>query len=754
MESSEIKKNVNKIKELLKSEDFDVVNTGLELVRSLDEEAVYEKLLEGCGVNEEGKLVNEKKEISDYLVCSLSSISNGRKAKEILDNVTNLNLGWDESLINVDGLANLTKLTKLRLAGCTSLTNTDGLANLTNLTDLSLNCCKSLTNVDALANLTNLTSLDLSSCESLTNIDGLANLTNLPELDLSKCTSLTNIDGLANLTNLTDLTLGSESLTNIDGLANLTKLTKLKLAGCTSLTNTDGLANLTNLTDLSLNYCKSLTNIDGLANLTNLTNLDLSSCESLTNIDGLANLTNLPELDLRWDESLTNVDGLANLTNLTTLRLSSYLLTHFDELEASTNIITLDFSGDNMTELPVVPEFFKNIKELILDECYDLEDLEGLVNFPNISYLDLSCCFENDREEMIREWGTEILPFPSLEVLTKLKKLKKLDLSSSEYHHDLSPVLFLDNLNELILGCLGSGAEKIYDWLNNETEPKLANLTKLELMYCESLTNVNGLANLPNLNSLRLDGCYSINVIPDGYNKQVLEDQEDVVVEGEELKSYLQKIREHSDNKLIDQRISSNNKSVDQKNKEIQVTLFARELTFCDLEFEESEISSIDKIQNLIDEVIEFSDEERTSHMILGSFDNNNKQKLSEKRYSAKSYYKERSFKISINNLGNLVNEPSQKKIKLIHYYYYDNASYILHFNGLNKELLIDVKNFDSEAVILHHSTKNYELELLYANTGGLYRIACIFYDGHIIKGTISEKSKFIDEVFKYHKNK
>ena len=89
MEPAEIEENVNKIKELLKSEDFDVVNNGLEILKSLNEEAVYEKLLEGCGVNEEGELVNEKKEISDYLVCVLSSLSNSPKAKEIAIGIQN-----------------------------------------------------------------------------------------------------------------------------------------------------------------------------------------------------------------------------------------------------------------------------------------------------------------------------------------------------------------------------------------------------------------------------------------------------------------------------------------------------------------------------------------------------------------------------------------------------------------------------------------------------------------------------------------
>ena len=42
MELSEIEQNVNKIKELLKSNDFDEVNKGLDLLKKLDENEVYE----------------------------------------------------------------------------------------------------------------------------------------------------------------------------------------------------------------------------------------------------------------------------------------------------------------------------------------------------------------------------------------------------------------------------------------------------------------------------------------------------------------------------------------------------------------------------------------------------------------------------------------------------------------------------------------------------------------------------------------
>ena len=89
MELSEIEQNVNKIKELLKSNDFDEVNKGLDLLKKLDENEVYEKLLEGCGVDELGKLINKNKEISDYLVCVLSSLSNSPNAKEIAIGIQN-----------------------------------------------------------------------------------------------------------------------------------------------------------------------------------------------------------------------------------------------------------------------------------------------------------------------------------------------------------------------------------------------------------------------------------------------------------------------------------------------------------------------------------------------------------------------------------------------------------------------------------------------------------------------------------------
>lgn len=66
MGTYEKKQNVNKIKELLKSED-DLVSNGLKLARSLALPSLYAELLEGCIVNEKGQLINEKLDFNNYV---------------------------------------------------------------------------------------------------------------------------------------------------------------------------------------------------------------------------------------------------------------------------------------------------------------------------------------------------------------------------------------------------------------------------------------------------------------------------------------------------------------------------------------------------------------------------------------------------------------------------------------------------------------------------------------------------------------
>lgn len=164
MESSEIEQNVNKIKELLKSEDFSKQSAGLHLAKSLNEAAIYEKLLDGCGVDKNGGLIYDYKKLSCYAICALSSQSNVPTAQFIKEKLKWLEI--NEGIFeNLDGLAKLSNLQYIELNYCPSLNNIDGLAYLTQLIAVDFNSCEALEEIEVLSKLTNLTDLNFKDCD-------------------------------------------------------------------------------------------------------------------------------------------------------------------------------------------------------------------------------------------------------------------------------------------------------------------------------------------------------------------------------------------------------------------------------------------------------------------------------------------------------------------------------------------------------------------------------------------------------------
>ena len=114
MNNSELKKNIQRIKDLLKSLDFTDNTKGLDLAIELNDVNVFKQLLEGCGIDGVGRLVNEKNEISSYFICALSNVCDVPIAREIKAKLTDLNLGSSTTITNVDGLSEFTNITKLK----------------------------------------------------------------------------------------------------------------------------------------------------------------------------------------------------------------------------------------------------------------------------------------------------------------------------------------------------------------------------------------------------------------------------------------------------------------------------------------------------------------------------------------------------------------------------------------------------------------------------------------------------------------
>jgi Leucine-rich repeat (LRR) protein len=227
MTNTELKKNIDKIKELLSLPDYDKIDAGIELARALDEPAVFEALLDGCkmgpGIGGDGRY--HPRIIINPDVWDIKYEFKGLRG----DNVIEDYVIWGDYDSEGNKYVEYAILNIIALAPENSNIHSSIMrSNITNICSAG-----PFKNVDILANLTNLTTLNLGSCDSLQNVDGLANLTNLTSLDLRGSSSLQNVDGLANLTNLTSLDLrGSSSLQNVDGLANLPNLTSLDLSYC------------------------------------------------------------------------------------------------------------------------------------------------------------------------------------------------------------------------------------------------------------------------------------------------------------------------------------------------------------------------------------------------------------------------------------------------------------------------------------------------------------------------------------------
>ena len=230
-----------------------------------------------------------------------------------LTNLTYLSLNRNP-VTNYAALAPLTHLGGLELRG-NSLTNIAFVTSLPQLTflDLSFNQINSLT---ALLGLTNLRSLVLAG-NPVTNYFPLTAFSQLSNLWLF-ANAISNATFVTNLTKLKYANLEQNCLTDISPLLALTNLTGLALSR-NPATNYSLLDSLINLSSLRIEG-DFLIGADFLTNLTQLTFLSLAQ-NQITDPSPLTNLVNLHDLYLRRNR-LSNPQSLLNLSALANLDLS------------------------------------------------------------------------------------------------------------------------------------------------------------------------------------------------------------------------------------------------------------------------------------------------------------------------------------------------------------------------------------------------------------------------------------------------
>ncbi|MDB4603206.1 BspA family leucine-rich repeat surface protein, partial [Cyclobacteriaceae bacterium] len=211
------KKIIPKIKKLLGLRDYAKIDTGVELLRSLNQANLYENLLLECSIDKTGKLNRNSFFLAksgsaqpylDYALISLIAYApKDATVHESLkvSNVKNL-------ILETDHEANTNSYLPLE--------------NFKNLRKLILDKYENIKDLDFLSKNKNLEKIDLSSCKKLQNLDGLKNCVNLEKIDLSSCKKLQNLDGLINCVNLKEINIELFQLPRINDITELKKFLK------------------------------------------------------------------------------------------------------------------------------------------------------------------------------------------------------------------------------------------------------------------------------------------------------------------------------------------------------------------------------------------------------------------------------------------------------------------------------------------------------------------------------------------------
>ena len=272
----------------------------------------------------------------------------------VLETIVIDTMGEKMNLDSVAGVNTLKNLTIKNQGAATRITS-DGVKITAPLTNFTLDLTN-IKNIDSLSENTTLVDVKLENNQKLDSVDGLVNLPTMDTLTIYGNPMLVKIGSVANrnFSNLKNLYFyvngggSSPKLASIEGLKNtgMTSLTNLHLrsAGLTNLQGLEDLQSVTNLLDLSIML--NLETMQGLDNLERVNTLDASGTSNLSDVSNLNQLTTATTLNFSNTIKLKSFEGLSKLTNVTTLHAQS--ATGLIDTSGLTSLVeaeTLNFQG-------------------------------------------------------------------------------------------------------------------------------------------------------------------------------------------------------------------------------------------------------------------------------------------------------------------------------------------------------------------------------------------------------------------------
>jgi hypothetical protein len=527
------------LKRLLESEDKELIDNGLSLLSTFDDDYLIDTLLLPVDIqvmNDQSLFVpnsNYKGTKSgipyfNYVITAILYFAgpNAKRAEQIkssfskslqIDIVDLLYLQCFKNLeslflkdslkmiYDLDNLHESLPLKKLHLVDCSQIENIDRLV-IFPITDFEFGISKNIKSFKALSGKLDLTKklkLDFTKFQKLDSLEGLQFYQEVENIEFGWSFKIYDYSILLLLKKLRKLSGVKFHLTSNEDLSSLflLKIPYLNL----EISNWNNQISIQSefLQELNI-YCGEIFDLEWLVGFPNLTKLIIKS-KNLVNIKGLRHVKKLLELEI-YSSQLKSLSGIESLEFLSDLKLYAESLIHIDEL-SSLNALE-NFYFDDLNQLESFEGYFKN-KNLTKNKSYlnlfkapnlkRLGDLSLLKDLTEISFWSFNEVLINDLNtstslKTINIRGTEIFINSPLvcgfEV--HLSYFKKIDLSNSCIEHI---IIESENIKNL------AGIEN------------MSHLRSLKIIDCENLESLDGLKQLSNIKSIYLKKLPKLNDI-------------------------------------------------------------------------------------------------------------------------------------------------------------------------------------------------------------------------------------------------
>lgn len=532
------KKELSNIKKLLQSRDLDVVISGVDFVASLNNEVLFNALLEGIGYDGNTIVPNRIFEgtapAQPYLNTAMMGVlCSAVKYASWADFVSKISM-VEMKIIVLDYLSCLKNVQSLKVMGVSKSAVLLNLPELRSFVWQPMDWSSDLPKMSTAFNLNvfqNSVKLEKFVVEIPLDITGdfeeFSSFTNLKELDFigireNQINTIRHLSGCKSLETLRiqfdKSVIGG--ISDLEGLNNLIGLKRLTICN-TAIRDTGAIRNLKNIEYLEIlsPVLEHFTSCDDFSKLLELnfsaTNYNsYGNCSALKTIGESVYPANMNQINLR-NTAIQKFPRFDNLIRIDQLLLSSTPINDFTEMRSIEKIGDLDI--DNCKEI-IDFTGFENITEigdLDMTGCSKLVSFKGMqrVKYQN-SRLDLSGCFslKSIEELPMAIWNliildTEMLPLVKAELACEqirchsVKNIERIgnylnvtgfDFSLGYYNSkhplvDYSPLRDVPKLKKLRIN-----SDKA---ISLESFAHFEHLEILNLVGCKQLINPEKLAN-------------------------------------------------------------------------------------------------------------------------------------------------------------------------------------------------------------------------------------------------------------------